>query len=453
MTILQSTPDAIIVKNLSCSHTVGLDAWTRSKLQPISITVTAYQNIHSAAKTDNLAHSTNYGTLAKAVQQFVTNSTDSGVGEDNTATCYTMEQLVDGIAQHCLLHFDISSIHVQVSKQKGLLFGTGATMEGRRVSGDFGSPLSREYKLSLQQMTIPAILGINPWERKQKQRVMVTLNATFRASCGSANEGEEQKQTAEAVQVDYLTLAQVVYEFVEKSSFKTVEALASHIAQTCLDTFDMDTIVVKVEKPSALTYADAAGVEVTRSASWWNSVKNKICAHDASHQLCGEDVMQSKVVNKFRDDACHTVFLSLGSNMGQRAQNLSAALKWINESEHSLVVDTSFLYETSPMYYDNQSPFLNAACKVLTKLNPPRFLQFCQMVEDRLGRKRNAERNGPRTVDLDILYFDDAEVSSHALDIPHPRLHERKFVLLPLNEYVFLENDAQIGLNNPFTTV
>lgn len=125
-------------------------------------------------------------------------------------------------------------------------------------------------------------------------------------------------------------------------------------------------------------------------------------------------------------------FLSLGSNLGDRREALQAALLGL-ERRGVRVVRRSSLYETAPIGVTDQPPFLNLAVEVATDLTPEELLAACRRVEDDLGRVRQ-ERWGPRTVDIDILLYDRRTVRTADLEIPHPRLTERRFVLVPLLE-------------------
>jgi len=128
-----------------------------------------------------------------------------------------------------------------------------------------------------------------------------------------------------------------------------------------------------------------------------------------------------------------TAYLGIGSNMGDRKQNLAQALKLM--SLHLVVEQVSSIYETEPVGYTNQPLFLNAVCRVSTKLSPQQLLRLAKEIEDKLGRVPSFP-NAPRPIDIDILFYGDEVVSSPELTIPHPRLVERAFVLVPLAEIV-----------------
>lgn len=127
-----------------------------------------------------------------------------------------------------------------------------------------------------------------------------------------------------------------------------------------------------------------------------------------------------------------TVYLGLGSNLGDREATLQAALREL-EAVGVRVVRVSPAYETEPQGYAAQSWFLNAVAEAQTDLFPRQLLSRIQAIETKLGRKRSFP-NAPRTIDIDILLFGSFVVRAPGLEIPHPRYRERRFVLAPLAE-------------------
>jgi len=127
----------------------------------------------------------------------------------------------------------------------------------------------------------------------------------------------------------------------------------------------------------------------------------------------------------------HTVHLALGTNLGDRMGNLRHAIAALPPVIH--VTALSFVYETPPWGYADQPAFLNMALAGETESDPPGLIAFLKKLETDLGREKTF-RNGPRLIDMDILFYDDLVFEQADLVIPHPRLHERSFVLVPLNE-------------------
>lgn len=127
------------------------------------------------------------------------------------------------------------------------------------------------------------------------------------------------------------------------------------------------------------------------------------------------------------------VFLALGTNIEPRSTYLQKALHELNANEQITIIKQSSIYETAPVGYTDQADFLNMVIQIETELNPFDLLDVCQQVELGLGRKREI-RFGPRTIDLDMLLYNHENRKTDRLILPHPRMHERAFVLIPLNE-------------------
>lgn len=125
----------------------------------------------------------------------------------------------------------------------------------------------------------------------------------------------------------------------------------------------------------------------------------------------------------------HIVYLALGSNLGDRQENLRAAIASL--SPQMEVKAKSHIYETPPWGYENQPKFYNQVIKAETYVPPEPLLKHLKRLEIALGRQASFP-NGPRLIDLDLLFYDDLILSTSVLTLPHPRLHERGFVLLPL---------------------
>ena len=129
-----------------------------------------------------------------------------------------------------------------------------------------------------------------------------------------------------------------------------------------------------------------------------------------------------------------TAWIGLGSNLGDREVYLRRALEALGADPAVEVTAVSTFLETEPVGFLAQPRFLNAAARIETELSPREFLERLLAVELLLGRTREGPRFGPRTIDLDLLLFGDEVVDEPGLRVPHPRLHDRRFVLEPLAE-------------------
>jgi 2-amino-4-hydroxy-6-hydroxymethyldihydropteridine diphosphokinase len=127
-------------------------------------------------------------------------------------------------------------------------------------------------------------------------------------------------------------------------------------------------------------------------------------------------------------------YVGLGANVGERRASLDAALAALAAEPGIELVAVSTVRETDPVGFEDQPRFLNAAAAVETELGPRALLERLLAIERRLGRTRDGPRFGPRTIDLDLLVYGDERVDEPGLELPHPRLHERRFALEPLAE-------------------
>jgi 2-amino-4-hydroxy-6-hydroxymethyldihydropteridine diphosphokinase len=129
------------------------------------------------------------------------------------------------------------------------------------------------------------------------------------------------------------------------------------------------------------------------------------------------------------------VYIGLGANLGEREATIAEALRLLDEDDRSSVLGSTVPIETEPVGYEDQPRFLNAAAKLATTRSPRELLELLLEIERTLGRVRGeGPRFGPRTIDLDLLLYGNETIDEPALVVPHPRLHERRFVLEPLAE-------------------
>ena len=159
-----------------------------------------------------------------------------------------------------------------------------------------------------------------------------------------------------------------------------------------------------------------------------------------------------------------TAYIGIGSNVGDRVGFCRRAVEALTRSEGVTVVKVSSLYETAPLGGPPQRSFINLVAKVSTELEPRGLLDVCKQLEQRMGREPSDIRWGPRVVDLDILLYGNEKVSEPDLEIPHARLKERRFALVPLLEIdpdltdpwetrlddALAEAEGEVELHSPF---
>jgi 2-amino-4-hydroxy-6-hydroxymethyldihydropteridine diphosphokinase len=130
-----------------------------------------------------------------------------------------------------------------------------------------------------------------------------------------------------------------------------------------------------------------------------------------------------------------TALIALGSNLQQPETQVSNAIEVLSQTPGLTLLKASSLYATAPVGYDNQPDFINAVVQVVTEIPAPQLMQLLLDIEQTFGRERPFP-NAPRILDLDLLDYDGMQLDTELLKLPHPRMHERGFVILPLAEIV-----------------
>ncbi|MBQ9180076.1 MAG: 2-amino-4-hydroxy-6-hydroxymethyldihydropteridine diphosphokinase [Firmicutes bacterium] len=233
--------------------------------------------------------------------------------------------------------------------------------------------------------------GVIPQERASGQEFIVDVTMGTRTWKAAA--ADELEKT-----IDYGAVCEKIVAFMEGNQYKLIETCAERLADKLLrETDGLSEITVEIHKPNAPIEADFEDVSVC--------------------------ITRKK----------HVVYIGLGSNMGDKGEFLYGAIDALGAHPDIEVKKISTLIETKPYGNEKQDDFLNGAIKVETMLSPMDLLDVCQKLEDEAGRERT-EHWGPRTLDLDILCFDDEIIETERLVVPHPDMMNRDFVLRPMTE-------------------
>ena len=139
------------------------------------------------------------------------------------------------------------------------------------------------------------------------------------------------------------------------------------------------------------------------------------------------------------------VFLGLGSNLGDRDSHLNDAVVALCSNKAITIISQSSVLETEPLGNEDQGKFLNVVVEIETTLSPKKLMKTCLDIEMHQGRVRE-EKWGPRTIDIDILFFSDQLIQSEGLDVPHPEVQNRSFVLIPLVEIAPMMVHPTLGI-------
>ncbi|TCD65716.1 trifunctional dihydropteroate synthetase [Steccherinum ochraceum] len=426
--------DVIRVKNLAVMASFSDGAqWPSDnpKLQPVHITLDIVFDITRAADTDDLVHSIDYSAVCKTI----TASCDASTYKSLEDLCHAvLSAIFDG-------HGQVQDAAIHLTRTRALLH---PATTGIRASRTRDKPRHYSEELLLSSLEYRTIIGINDCERVDTQLVRCDVelvgairpNATFQ----------------------FRDLERRIQKHVIQSSYLTLEAFAGSVAQLVLD-FDeghSDYVTVRASKPSALVCAEGPEVEITRCLR-----DGKIVAYRTVPIASRTEAPLAQFFSSVPSTSASSssgptrAALALGSNLGDRFANIELALRILetpgvhysrfSEDAFVDVVDTSFMYETEPMYVSDQPKFINCACLVETNLTPLELLTLLKRVETIVGRVTSF-RNGPRAIDLDILTYEGRVIDTRPVDgrsaslddleghlvVPHPRMLEREFVLRPL---------------------
>ena len=249
-------------------------------------------------------------------------------------------------------------------------------------------------RIEINGLRVMTLVGVLTHEREAAQPLQVDIGLDLR----NAGRSDELNDT-----VHYGLVCERIVEMANDSKDILLERLAAKVADVVLEFDLVETVDVRVTKlrPPVPSPVESTSVAITRTR-----------AEAAAPPL--ED---------------HEVIVALGSNLGDRQGYLRFAVQELGN-----VVAMSQVFETEPVGGpDGQGAYLNMVVKVQTSLDPYAFIRRCQRIEANALRQRVVHW-GPRTLDVDMLFYDDVHIDSERLTVPHPRIDERRFVLTPLSE-------------------
>ncbi|CDZ97869.1 dihydropteroate synthase [Phaffia rhodozyma] len=404
-------PDEIVITDLVFPLLLASgDHWHRpTNPSPHSLSFTITHPLIASALTDNVSQTLSYSDAAKAALSLA-----------HSKTWESIEGCAEGIADELVRMNNGGQVKVRLECLKNLAGGK-VGVEMVRGGSKLAKSSEKESKIWIKEVEVRCIIGVNPQERLEKQAVVIDLEIPL-----TSNEGKSSQSSAG---FPHRVFANAIHDYVQPTSYQTIESLSqtlsAHLFSIPLPSYPpIPSLTLRVSKPYAVTFAKYASVEITRQRS---------------------SVLSSSTVLDHTDDEgnalkSHTAVLAVGSNIGDRMGNISKAIKWLLRDEGNFrLVDTSFLYESEPMYVEDQDRFLNGAIIIETLLGPEKLLSYLKAIESGVGRTQTF-RNGPRVVDLDLIFYDDqvidVETPEGGLIVPHPRLGEREFVLRPLIDMI-----------------
>lgn len=385
--------DKVHISGLLATAIVGLDHWQKPAPHPVSVDMDFSTDFAKALDSDNLHYSLNYAVISDKVATFLR--------QNHQRNFHSLGGLGDAIFD--LLETErkaCSAVSLEISAPKldiraPVLYSTGGGNGVYHIKG-------------LRTLTL---IGVFTFERLHKQYVVLDLDLCVPK--GNLAVPEVSKS---------------VSEYLEKANFKTVEALVKRTAQWILQNFQVvEGARVRVTKPNAIVYTEGVGVSVESTRADFADEEPIVL------EQVSEEAFNLPVQQKSDYSGLHTAFVAFGSNQGNQVDNIKKALDHLGKT--ATIEATSSLYVSKPMYYTDQADFFNGVVRIsFSDLSPHQLLSALKDIEyGELSRTKDFD-NGPRTIDLDLVLYDNATVTSPDLVVPHKAMLERTFVLQPLCE-------------------
>lgn len=243
--------------------------------------------------------------------------------------------------------------------------------------------------IQIVDLEVFAYHGVFPEEREKGQ--FFSINANLFLDTRKAGMSDELKYT-----IDYGAVCEFMHKFMQENTYNLIETAAEQLAQALLLKFDLlETIMLEIRKPSAPINLEFNSVSVNIERGWCEA------------------------------------YIAFGSNMGDKEKYIDDAINSLKKLPQIKVLAVSDKYVTAPYGNVEQDDFLNGVIKIKTLLSASELLQIMQQLEDIAGRKREIHW-GPRTLDLDLLFYDNDIIDNDDLTVPHPDIKNREFVLKPL---------------------
>jgi dihydroneopterin aldolase / 2-amino-4-hydroxy-6-hydroxymethyldihydropteridine diphosphokinase len=267
------------------------------------------------------------------------------------------------------------------------------------------------FKIVIKDLNLFGYHGVKDSEKKNGQNFCFNMEIFLGKNNFLGSDNLENT-------LNYSSVIKILKDINNNQRFNLLETLCQAIANKIIGMSDLvERVYVRVEKtsPPIKENIESVGVEYTLNREDLESM--------------GESSLETAENNKIH------VYMSLGSNIGDRENNLRKAVDLIDSLPHINVLEVSSIYETEPMYFKNQNYFYNIVLKaeVDREVNPFEMLGYLKGIEYSFGSKKDI-RYGPRIIDIDLLYYGDMTIKTDFLNIPHPGIEERNFVLVPLSE-------------------
>ena len=273
------------------------------------------------------------------------------------------------------------------------------------------------FKIIIKNLNLFGYHGVKEIEKKNGQNFRYNIEILLnKDNFLSENKNEDNLENT----LNYSEVIKIVKDINDNHRFNLLETLTQTITDKIFEVSPLvEKVSVRIEKtsPPIKENLESVGIEYNRDKK--NIESSRRCNKKSGSESGGVDI-----------------YISLGSNIGNREDNLRKAVDLINSNPGIKIIKVSSIYETEPMYLKEQNSFYNIVlqARVNSKTGPFELMGFLKGIEYDMGRKRSEKKYGPRIIDLDLLFYGGMFIESDFLTVPHPRMRERKFVLIPLSE-------------------
>lgn len=400
--------DTVFIEKVAATAITGKDAWNRPTPQPITISVSLNTDFHQASVTDNLKYSLNYAVISRNISEFMK--------ANEHKNFKSLANIGESISEVVLDEKKGGgrSVEIVVKSTKSEIRADNIEYRlSRSTTGDFDGV---QDEIKVNGLRLLTIVGVFTFERLQKQIVDIDLKIKLLPNANTSI---------------HLIIDEVV-QYVESSNFKTVEALVMKIGQLIFQNNGegISSVSARVTKPNAISYTDGVGVSSDMTPESFKDMEPIGAVETTSHTSFNLPTSETDASVSKGD---HIAYIAFGSNVGNPVENITNAIELLKEKV--TVLATSSLYISKPMYVKDQPDFYNGAVKIaFTDKTPHQLLKLLKDIEYNHIKRVKEYENGPRSIDLDIILYDDISMNTEDLIIPHKLMLERSFVLQPLCE-------------------
>ena len=271
------------------------------------------------------------------------------------------------------------------------------------------------FQIFIKELRLYGYHGVHEFEKKKGQFFVFNIKIKLDKNRNPYDDRIDNT-------VNYSKVIKTVKKINSENKFDLLETLVYVCAEELLKSYEqIDEVKISAEKENP-------------------PIDEKLKSVGVSCKLKRDDFISKKDKVKTDDEAAlrksREAYLSLGTNIGNRLDNLKKAIMLLLKTGVLEIIKISSIYETEPMYYKQQPKFYNIilSAKLKSDLSPFVLLGYIKDIEYSMGRKYNSLKNSPRIIDIDILDIENEKVESSILTIPHPKMNERNFVLIPLAE-------------------